>query len=74
MPIAELKKDKRLWTTDPVPVKGEDVTFFREHLQRKGFNGIVEVTKENLILKLGNNGSMDVICARSSSAPNESAA
>lgn len=69
MNIENLIKDERLWTNGKWPGTGSPVTFFRDHLQRRGFNGIVEITQENMTLKLGSHGGIKVIRARLNSGP-----
>jgi hypothetical protein len=45
-------EDARLWRGGIWPGTGVRVNFFREHLQKRSFNGIIEVGKESLLLKL----------------------
>jgi len=54
MSIKDLLPDVRLWPKGVCPVKGNAnaVAFFRDHLQRRSFNGIIEVAKAGLRLKL----------------------
>lgn len=54
MPIAEFQTDKRLWPDGKWPVGRDLVGFFRDHLQRHSFNGILEVPADSLNLKLEN--------------------
>jgi hypothetical protein len=54
MPIAEFQTDKRLWLNEKWPVGRDLVAFFRDHLQRHSFNGILEVPADSLNLKLEN--------------------
>lgn len=54
MPIAEFQTDKRLWLDEKWPVGRDLVAFFRDHLQRHSFNGILEVAADSLNLKLEN--------------------
>lgn len=55
MSIKELVTDKRLWPKGNCHVKGDAnaAAFFREHLQRRSFNGMIEVAAASLRLKLG---------------------
>ncbi len=69
MSIMDLRDDTRLWPNGSWPVQGNPVGFFRDHLQRRSFNGIIEVSTENLKLKL-ENCSIEVVRAR----PNASTA
>jgi hypothetical protein len=54
MPIADFQTDKRLWLDEKWPIGRDLVTFFRDHLQRHSFNGILEVPADSLNLKLEN--------------------
>jgi hypothetical protein len=42
--IDDLVNDSRLWPRGVCPINGNVVSFFREHLQRHSFNGIIEVS------------------------------
>ncbi len=55
MTIKDLLSDARLWSKGECPVRGgaNAVAFFRDHLQRRSFNGIVEVGKTSLRLRTG---------------------
>ena len=53
MPIAELKQEERLWPNRTCPAQGKGVNFFRDHLQRRSFNGIVEVAEHEVRLLVG---------------------
>ncbi len=70
MPIAKLMADKRVWVNGAVPDRNDPAGFFRDHLQRRSFNGIIEVSQSqnSLNLRLGN-GTIEVIQARSNGSP-----
>jgi hypothetical protein len=67
MSIKDLVSDQRLWPKGICPVKGGACTFFRDHLQRRSFNGIIEVGASSLQLKL-DNCKIAVIPAQSSAS------
>jgi hypothetical protein len=69
MPIAKLMTDKRVWAKGVVPGRNDPAGFFRDHLQRRSFNGIIEVSQshDSLNLKLGN-GAIEVIQAKSNAS------
>jgi len=69
MSIKDLLSDARLWPKGICPVKdtANAVAFFRDHLQRRSFNGIIEVAKANIRIKSGE-CKIVVIAAHSNSS------